>query len=152
MPTFGVGVVPDEPSAMVTAAELPELTAATATLRPLASTAELASATIRRVRTTFMASNPSGAPPAPESGNHALLGGCRQRHFNGYKRERSTERSAVSAGSGDIQPSQRHSVSDKLDLISVRILQICSIMLRPAGERMLVAEHQFPAVQLRLAG
>jgi hypothetical protein len=68
MPTAGVGVVPDDdPSAMVIAAELPELTAATATLRPLASTAELASATIMRVRTTFMASNPSGAPPVHES-------------------------------------------------------------------------------------
>jgi hypothetical protein len=40
--------------ALATTAELPALTAATATLRPPASTAELASATIMRVRTSFI--------------------------------------------------------------------------------------------------
>jgi hypothetical protein len=65
MVTVGVGATPEgEPSAMVTAAELPEPTAAAATLRPLASTAELASAIAMRVRTNFMASNPSGSPRA----------------------------------------------------------------------------------------
>lgn len=68
MVAFGDGPGDElEPSAMVTAAEPPVLTAATATLKPLASTAELASATIIRVRTTFMVSNPSGAPPVHES-------------------------------------------------------------------------------------
>jgi hypothetical protein len=65
MVTLGAGAAPEVvPSAIETVAELPELTAAAATLRPLASTAELASATMIRVRTTFMTANPSGAPPA----------------------------------------------------------------------------------------
>jgi hypothetical protein len=52
---FGVGVVPEDPLlATVTAVEVPELTAATATLRPLASTAEVASVTITRIRTFFI--------------------------------------------------------------------------------------------------
>lgn len=72
MVAFGLGAGPEEElSATVTAAEPPELTAATATLRPLASTAELANATIRRVRMTFMATTPSGEPPRTEPGNHA---------------------------------------------------------------------------------
>jgi hypothetical protein len=55
MVTLVVGE-PDElePPATVTAADAPELTAATATLKPLASTAELASVTIMRVRTFFI--------------------------------------------------------------------------------------------------
>lgn len=61
MVTFGVGP-PDDEEAMVTAAEVAGLTATAATLRPLASTAELASVTSTRIRTSCMLA-PSGAPP-----------------------------------------------------------------------------------------
>jgi len=68
MVTFGVGVDPEEPlPATVTAAEVPELTAATAILRPLASTAELASVRITRVRTFFI-SWPLPERPRPLAG------------------------------------------------------------------------------------
>jgi hypothetical protein len=50
-------------AAMDTAPEVTELAAAAATLRPLASTAELASATMTRVRMVFMTAQPSCAPP-----------------------------------------------------------------------------------------
>jgi hypothetical protein len=54
MVTFGVGPPDGEEEATVTPAEAPVLTAAAATLRPLASTAELASVTITRIRTSFI--------------------------------------------------------------------------------------------------
>jgi hypothetical protein len=74
---FEVG--PEDPlPATVTAADAPELTAATATLKPLASTAELASVTIMRVRTFFIELSPFRSAPARQPGNHALSRGCRQ--------------------------------------------------------------------------
>jgi hypothetical protein len=55
MVTFEVGPPEEEDEeAMVTAADAAGLTAAAATLRPLASTAELASVTITRIRTFFI--------------------------------------------------------------------------------------------------
>jgi hypothetical protein len=62
MVTFGLGCPEPEPepSATATGAELAALTAATAMLRPLASTAELAIATITRVRICVIAIHPPG--------------------------------------------------------------------------------------------
>jgi hypothetical protein len=61
---FGLGVVPEvELLATGTPADAPELTAATATLRPLTSTAELASVTTMRVRTSFIAASPFRRTP-----------------------------------------------------------------------------------------
>jgi hypothetical protein len=54
MVTFGDGDPEDAAPAAATAAVVPELAVTRATLRPLASTAELASVTIRRVRRSFM--------------------------------------------------------------------------------------------------
>jgi hypothetical protein len=46
-----------------------ELAATAVTASPLARNAELASATITRVRMNFMTANPSGAPAAREAGD-----------------------------------------------------------------------------------
>jgi hypothetical protein len=55
MVTFGLGdPEEEEEEATGTVAPAAELTAIAATLRPLASTAELASVTIMRIRTSFI--------------------------------------------------------------------------------------------------
>jgi len=73
--------------AAATAVVAPAELAATAVMAtPLARTAELASATITRVRMNFMTANPSGAPAAREPETHALERGCRQCNFNGHKK------------------------------------------------------------------
>lgn len=65
MVAFGLATVPEDvPSATGTAPEEAELAATATTLRPLASTAELASATMTRVRMLFMLRNLPAHPRA----------------------------------------------------------------------------------------
>ena len=97
MVTFEVGPPEDPLLATAAAAEVPELTAATATLRPLASTAELASVTITRIR-TFCIAGPFRSAPAHQPGNHALSRGSDNNSLTGTKGDGQRSALAVSAG------------------------------------------------------
>jgi hypothetical protein len=70
--TYGLTATPVVEVATTAALAPTELAATAVTARPLARTAELASATITRVRMNFMTANPSGAPAAREPGPHAV--------------------------------------------------------------------------------
>ena len=51
---------------------------------------------------------------------------------------------------GTFSDAQVSLIRDELDFEAIRIFQISRVVLRPAGERVLVREHQLPAMQERL--
>lgn len=115
----GLGV---EPSATDTAAVLPGLNATTAILRPLASTVEEARATMMRVRMSFMASNPPGAPARMSREITLCNVDADKNILTGIKGDGQCSALPSPPVAARSYPSSRHLMSHEFYLVAVRIL------------------------------